>query len=201
MKVPTQREEQWTTTIEKKRPPARRTHPQRQHTTGDLPTAEDEYNDTFAYHALDEDEPARKQYALDSGAHPSHVRKSTRHMRPLRRIIRTNTANTITPPATHKGMIHIRTSSKRRIRIFAIVHPALRSNLLSVHDIAEQWGEVRVTPTQAIILDTSTNPPQTVAKARFTKGMYYLQFPNVNQYRMEARAAPSMSTKPTKAPR
>ena len=179
-------------------PRQRQQHPN--HTTGHMARTHDELENPIAHQASDEDTCEGKQYALDSGAHPSHVSKPTPNMKPLRKIIRTNTATTITPPATHKGMIHIPTSTNRNIRIPAISNPAMRSNLLSVHDIPKQWGEVRFTPTQATVLDTSTHPPQIVDKARFRRGMYYLELPQEKSQSMAARTIPTRPTKKSKSP-
>ena len=155
------------------------------HTTGKMAGTHDELNNPTAHQASDEDTCEGEQYALDSGAHPSHVSKLTPNMKPLWKIIRTNTATNITPPATHKGMIPIPTSTNRHIRIPTIANPAMRSNLLLVHDIAEQWAEVRFTPTQAFVLDTSTHPPQIVPRARFRRGMYYQELPTPTRKRQK----------------
>ena len=96
------------------------------------------YKHVAAQQATEEDNPEGKQYALNSGAHPSHVRKLTPQMKPLRKIIRSTTAINITPSATHKGMIHIQTSTNRHFQIPTMANQAMQLNLLSVHDIAEQ---------------------------------------------------------------
>ena len=99
----------------------------------------------IALQETDEVNREGKQYALDSMAHLSHIRRSAPQKKSLRKTIRTNTVTSTTPPATHKEMIHIQTSTNRQIRISAIDNPGMQSNLLSVHDIAEKWGEVRFT--------------------------------------------------------
>lgn len=121
-------------------------------------------------------------------------------MRPLRLITRSNTASHITPPAIYQGMLHIPPSSNRQIRIPAIPNHALQSNLLSVHNIAEKWQEVKITLPKAIVLNTSTDPLWIVSKAVFAKGMYYLQLAQVHFNTMAERTAPLRTSKPAKAP-
>ena len=103
-------------------------------------------------HELPQDD--NSTYALDSGAHPSHVKHPSRTMRKLHIPIPTHTATNSKTNATHYGHVQIQTSNNATMTLPAVANPALKKNLLSVNDIARQWGQVTFYAKRAAIYNT-----------------------------------------------
>ena len=117
-------------------------------------------------------------YALDSGAHPSHIRNPTPNMRASRKKIPTQTATNSDSHGTHYGRVQIPTNRNVTLQLPQVANPSMKRNLLSVDDIAKKWGQVTFYPRRAAIYNMQ-HPylPRCIGTATLQRGMYILDKP------------------------
>ena len=90
-------------------------------------------------HGLPQDE--NSTYALDSGAHPSHVKHPSRTMRKLHIPIPTHTATNSKTNATHYGHVQIQTSNYATMTLPAVANPALKKEPVICQRHCEAMGK------------------------------------------------------------
>ena len=82
------------------------------------------------------------KYILDPAAHPTHINHRVPKMRKLKTPLTTHTATSTSNGATHQGTLRLKTDRGVQLNLPAIIHPEIRTNLVSVHKLAKQHGHV-----------------------------------------------------------
>ena len=115
------------------------------------------------------------KFILDSGAHPTHITSPTPDMNPITTPTLTTTATNQQSQSTHRGIIKIHTKENNDpLRTFAVANPAIKQNLVSVHDLASRYGLVTFTANKGTVYDTRKAPTKIVAIAPWVNNRYEL---------------------------
>ena len=165
---------------------------------------EDEQHDQYVYNPRDDNmtEDDLCTFILDSGAHPTHLTRPTKHMRKTRQAIHTSTATNTKSKCTHHGKTTIRTNKNIRLQVPAVANPAITTNLISVHDLARLHGNVLFTRKKAIVYKNTAerNKPVIVGTAPWNKKHQAFAWTNKNPnnaYSARSKPYTRTQTKPS----
>lgn len=123
-----------------------------------------------------------KSYIIDSGTHHSQFRTAPKAIPSLPIAMQTHLANGTTVPSTHFWLVIINKTAQRVITK-ALITPNMKTNLVSVHDIAQNL--VLFSASTAFVIDTVPKRTCIVATAHW--------YSENNAYELDIAQNPSLN--------